>query len=275
MATIKVFEVGHCTHLACLAARGDGWKKRTFPARSYLIETEAGRWLWDTGYATHFQEHTRTGVMSLYRRATPVHFDAEQSAVRQLARHGYVPEDLTGVVISHFHGDHIAGLKDFPQVPLLCSITGWESLRSLRGLSALLRGFVPALMPADFERRAQWIERCPRVRLPDDLWPFQFGFVLPGGNAEILVVELPGHAVGHIGAFVLTASGWELLAGDAAWTQANYRELRAPSLLTYGLLHDRAAYFQTLMKLHELDKRGRVAIHLAHELGHQDGGYVV
>jgi hypothetical protein len=64
MATITVFEAGYCTHMACMALKGAGFATCRFPARAYLIETARGRWLWDTGYAQHFLDHTRSGLSS-------------------------------------------------------------------------------------------------------------------------------------------------------------------------------------------------------------------
>ncbi len=81
----------------------------------------------------------------------------------------------------------------------------------------------------------------------------------------MLLVPLPGHAAGHLGAFIRTDGGWVMLAADAAWSPRSYRELRGPSALAYAILEDRRAYLETLRKLHLLDRGGHVRILLTHE----------
>ncbi|SUB83006.1 4-pyridoxolactonase [Pragia fontium] len=264
MATITSFEAGYCTHVACVALKGAGLSVCAFPARTWLIEAGSGRWLWDTGYATHFYDATRHGVFALYRKVTPVYFESSASIANQLRQKGILPQDLNGLILSHFHGDHIAGLRDFTDTRYICSGSGWHDIRPLTGFSALKQGFVPALIPASFESQVSFIEQFEQVDLPAELRPFQRAYVLPDSNKEVMLVELPGHAAGHIGAFVLTAEGWVLLAADAAWSDKNYRELRGPSRLANIIMADSKAYYRTLSDLHQLDKRN-VRIYLSHE----------
>lgn len=265
MATLSVYEAGHCTHPACMVLRGAGWGACAFPARAWLIEAAGRRWLWDTGYASHFADHTSEGLYRLYPLITPVHFDSSQSMAAQLARQGLKPWDLDGVIASHFHADHIAGLRDFPGLPIICSGSGWEVTRQRRGLAALRRAFVPGLMPPDTEARLRFIEGFEPIALPAALAPFGSGWVLPGSRREVLLVELPGHAAGHIGAFVLTAEGWQLLAADAAWAAQNYTERVPPSRLSHLIMEDPRQYHRTLDQLHLLHRGGQVRIRLTHE----------
>jgi len=265
MASIRVFEAGHCTHRACVALRGAGLSVCAFPSRAYLIEARRKRWLWDTGYAQHFLDHTRSGLFSIYAAVTPVYFESSQAMVAQLRANGMRPSDLDGILISHFHGDHVAGLRDFNGVPLYCSGAGWEVTRRRTGLAALRRGFVPGLMPPDVDQRVRAIERFESVALPSALAPFTHARALPGAGGEVLLVDLPGHAAGHIGAFVQTDDGWTLLAADAAWSPQSYRDLRGPSRLAGLIMEDTSAYDATLRMLHRLHQGGGASILLTHE----------
>jgi glyoxylase-like metal-dependent hydrolase (beta-lactamase superfamily II) len=265
MATITVFEAGWCTHMACVALKGAGFARCRFPSRAYLIQTARGRWLWDTGYAQRFIDSTSSGIFALYGRITPVHFDARTAVAVQLREHGVRPSDLTAVVLSHFHGDHIAGLRDFAGVPTWLSGNGWNATRTLRGVSALRKGFVPALIPEDFESSVVPIEQFVLTALPSTLAPFAHGYAAPGADGELFFVPLPGHAAGHIGAFVSTDDGWVLLAADAAWSPRSYRELRGPSRLAHIIMDNATDYHRTLGDLHQLDRAGHVKICLTHE----------
>ncbi|MGC6387299.1 MBL fold metallo-hydrolase [Ewingella sp. S1.OA.A_B6] len=265
MANITTFEVGYCLHPGCMALKGAGWRVCKFPARAWLLEAQGKRWLWDTGYADHFEYYTAKGIFRLYRKTTPVHFNSGDALFRQLASQGILLADIQALIISHFHGDHIAGLRDFAGVPSICSAVGWESSRSLRGFAALKRAFVPGLIPDDFETGLAFMERFEQIALPAELAPFEQGFALPGSQQEIILVPLPGHAAGHIGAFVQTEQGWVLLASDAAWSPVSYQRLRGPSRLAHLVMDDVSAYYHTLNQLHQLSLGGKVEIRLCHE----------
>ena len=172
MAKLTTFDVGYCTHRGCMALRGAGLRVCQFPARAWLLEANNRRWIWDTGYASHFIDHTRQGIFRLYQQLTPVYFSPQQALVAQLGQAGYQPADIQGLIISHFHGDHIAGLHDFPGVPMIASGEGWQKTRKLRGLRALKNAFVPGLIPADFESRLHCVERFRRCRSPRGTPPF-------------------------------------------------------------------------------------------------------
>lgn len=265
MAKVHTFEVGYCTHPACMAQQGAGLASRRFPARAYLLETRSGLYLLDTGYSEHFQTHAR-GVYRAYGWVTPVHYQHEQENLAlQLKKRGVTPKDLRGILISHFHADHVAGLQDYPGVPLYASKDAVRSIRGLSDVNALRKAFIPGLLPKDFESRLCIVEETPLKRYPKELSPFHYGWALdPLG--EVLVVALPGHAEGQLGAFVQSSSGWVLLAADAAWSPEGYRSLKGPSELSFLVQHSRKEYYDTLAKLHLLHRGSAVSIHLSHEL---------
>ena len=263
MAKLTAFRVGHCSHPSCMVLKGSGMQSLCFPSRAYLIETARGLYLWDTGYADRFREATGKGVYRLYAWVTPVQFTPEESLHGQLRAHGVDPKDVDTLVLSHFHADHIAGMRDFPAARLLCSRPGWDAVRSLSGFGAVRQAFIPELVPPDIEARLGFVESVDASALPAALAPFTHGRQLAGG--EIMIVDLPGHAPGHIGAFVSTDQGWVLLASDAAWVAQSYQQLRGPSELSFIIQHDRSTYYDTLRKLHALHLGGQADIRLTHQ----------
>ncbi|MEB3766847.1 MBL fold metallo-hydrolase [Acinetobacter sp. MD2] len=265
MAKLTTFEVGYCTHPLCMVQQGAGLKACKFPAKAWLIEVNDQKWLWDTGYAEHFHAATRSGLFQLYRKMTPVTFNAYESIQQQLSRIGIEHHQINHVIISHFHADHIAGLADFRASQFICSKQAWSKTKKLRGIKALKRAFIPALIPNNFEQRVEFIENFEFCTLPEVLLPFTHGYALPNSEQQVFLVDLPGHAAGHIGAFVQTEQGWVLLASDAAWTKENYQNLKKPSRLAYVIMDDAKAYDQTLNKLHQLSKNDQVKIYLSHE----------
>lgn len=264
MAKLTTFRVGHCTHPSCMVLKGSGLASRCFPSRAYLVETRAGPVLWDTGYADRFREATSQGIYRLYSMVTPMYLGAHESLPGQLKALGIAPADIAMLVISHFHADHMAGLRDFPSARVLASAAGWQSVQGLSGFAAVRQAFVPSLMPDDMAARLEFAESFAEVSLPAALAPFTMGRDITG-TGELFIVELPGHAAGHLGAFVLGDDGWTLLASDAGWAAESYQQLRGPSELTFLIQHQRAAYYDTLRKLHALHRGGGASIRLTHE----------
>ncbi len=56
-----------------------------------------------------------------------------------------------------------------------------------------------------------------------------------------------------------------MLASDAAWVPEGFQQLRGPAELTFLLQHNRAAYYNTLAKLHALHASGNATIRVTHE----------
>ncbi|SNS53775.1 Metallo-beta-lactamase superfamily protein [Noviherbaspirillum humi] len=262
MANVTSFEVGYCTHPACMALKGAGFGSRCFPSRAYLISTERSLHLWDTGYSFHFHDAAQ-GIYALYPTITPIHLGQDEPLIYQLRRIGVHPNDLSSIVLSHFHADHVAGLRDFPGVPVVCAAEGWNSVRALRGLSALRSGFLPGLIPADLTQRMTFVSQLPRKPLPSALQPFDEGWDL-SGTEDVFLVPLPGHAIGHLGAFVREGDAWMLLASDAAWAHESIAELRGPSELSFLIQHSRSDYYSTLRKLNRLHEK-KIRILLTHQ----------
>jgi glyoxylase-like metal-dependent hydrolase (beta-lactamase superfamily II) len=190
-------------------------------------------------------EATRPWPFLLYRRATPLRFTPEQAAAHQLARFGLRPDDIRHVIISHFHADHVAGLRDFPAAQFVALRAAYADVAHRQGWAALRRAFIPALLPADFLKRAQLLDAFQGPPLPA-LGPTHDLF----GDGSLRLVELPGHARGQIGMLANTTRGPVLLAADGAWQNRAIRELRPPHLVASLIVDDARAVVETLNRLH-------------------------
>jgi glyoxylase-like metal-dependent hydrolase (beta-lactamase superfamily II) len=241
-----VLDTGHC--LASEHHLMRGGRRRVVECHSLaalLGHPTRGWLLWDAGYHPRMWDVTRHLPFRLYRYATPLRLRADLAAVVQLPRFGLTAADVKQVVLSHFHADHVAGLRDFPTAELWASRSGYADVRGRRGLRALLRGFVPALLPKDFERRA--------VLLPDFTGP-DLGELGPTydlfGDGTALLASLPGHARGQLGLLARTDRGPIFFAADACWLSEAFREDRPPHWLTHLFIDDTKAMRDTLSRLH-------------------------
>ncbi len=217
---------------------GESWREKIrFYAVAFLLRhPEAGPVLVDTGYSSRFFSETKHFPNRLYRMITPVTLTDPEGIAGQLRQHGVAPEEVQHVVITHFHADHIGGLKDFPNALFHCSPAAWDSVKRTKGLDAVRHAFLPGLLPFDIAGRLRWVEEGT------DLF----------GDGAITVLELPGHAAGQIGLRFTASDGTPvLLASDACWHSQAYRENSMPHPVT-RLLNDWGPYRKTLQRLHEL-----------------------
>jgi len=236
--------------------QGGGWRAVDFPSVAMLIlHPEEGPILFDTGYDPAFLAATEPFPERLYRWATPVDIPAGRDAASQCCRAGVDPREVRHVILSHFHGDHVAGLHAFPKAAIHCARSGLEDVRKGTRFSTTRRGLLPSLLPIDIAARAHFFEDGSRVALPADCAPFDTGVDLLGDGSS-LAVELPGHCPGHWG-LLLNDARWGLhfLVADAAWSTEAIRRNAPPPAFTTAFLGETQRVRQTLSKLHQLHAR--------------------
>ena len=224
-----------------------GARREMVPFHSLVAVVEHPRFgvtLFDSGYSRHFHEHTRRFPFSLYARVTRVTCAPDDEVRLQLQRLGVSRVDR--VVISHFHGDHIAGLRDFDDADLIVHHAAWSDARRRRGINAVRKGHVPGLLPDDFAER---VHALPAFADPG-FGPFARCHDL-FGDRSVLLVELPGHAAGQVGMLVQLDDGSrKLLVADAVWYSRAIREQRMPGTITRPLFSSTKDYRRTLQTLH-------------------------
>ncbi|WP_395090828.1 MBL fold metallo-hydrolase [Armatimonas sp.] len=245
--TFKMLTTGYCladeSHVLRGGRRGVSVQ---CPARAALFEHPQGRILFDTGYAaTHLFAAASRFPYKLYLRATPVFTSPEESLMAQLSREGIAPNAIHAIIVSHFHADHIAGLKDFPCAHFIASAEGLWEVQNRRGFGALKRAFLPELLPTDFAERATLLEYFTGPELA----PFGPTHDL-FGDGLLRLVRLPGHARGQLGLFAQTSRGTVFLVADAAYCRQAIRENRPPHPITNLFTDKGAAVCATLAKLH-------------------------
>jgi glyoxylase-like metal-dependent hydrolase (beta-lactamase superfamily II) len=241
--------VGHCKGPEAMARSGGRLRLIEFPSYVGAIRHPEHGWtLFDTGYSGHFFDATRSGTGRIYRGILPVTLPEEEHLPRQLAAIGVEPGDVRRIVLSHFHGDHVGGLVDYPNARIVAGASGAEQALSVRGIAALRHAIVPALLPGDLRDRLDPVAGFPQVELDGGL---QGRDLL--GDRSLVAVDLPGHMPGHLGLLVVADGRQALLAGDAAWTTASYRDLDPPARLARSIFDDWPAYDRTLHALHRAD----------------------
>ena len=250
-----LLKVGHCQHPECAALRGGGRRAIDFPALVGLIEhPRHGLMLYDTGYSRRFWDATRTFPECLYRMITPATLPPEEELLNQLEARGIAASDIETIFISHFHADHVAGLRDFPRARFIATQGERQLCESLGRLQRLRRAYLRDLLPADLGQRLSLAADAAIIPLPDEWQPFTVAHDLMN-DRSLLGIDLPGHTLSQLGlAFDTEEDGMVFLVGDACWKIEGLEQNRRPSRLAYQLFHSGPHYDETFGRLVALQR---------------------
>jgi glyoxylase-like metal-dependent hydrolase (beta-lactamase superfamily II) len=241
-----ILDTGYCLAWEDHVIRGGAHRRiHCHSIVALLRHPQAGYVLWDTGYAPRMVEETRRLPFSIYAWITPLRVKPELAAINQLARCQVAPSEIAWVILSHFHADHLAGLRDFPKAGIICTAEAYRDVASRRGVGALRRAFIPALLPSDFATRARLLTNFNGPPL-HDLGPTTDLF----GDGSLVAVRLPGHARGQIGVLASTTQGPTLLAADSCWLSRSFRERRAPPRIASLIVDNPREVRRTIDALH-------------------------
>ena len=244
---VSLTRCGFCRQRAWFADRSSFFRTIRFPATIAIIRhPRLGVILFDTGYGRALEQSNSRDARG-YRRLVPFELPEMERIAARLAQLNVSHVDL--IFLSHFHPDHIGGLREVPGTPpILHSREGLARVRSLRGLARKRSAFFAELLPDDFATRAQAIEDLPAVPLDG---PFGEGRDV-AGDGSLVAVPLPGHAAGQYGLFCrLPGERRILLCADAAWLFSNIVEKIRPTWVMRMIADDDQAFTRTLALLHE------------------------
>lgn len=252
--TYRIFSSGYCTAHDWIVDPKNGRGKARFYATWLLIEHPThGLYLFDTGYSPRFLEATRHFPDKFYGWATPAFIREEETAVYQLAQLGIQPSDLSGMIISHFHADHVAGMLDFPKIPIICHPAALEQVLSVNGLGAVRHGIIKALIPDDLKERTRGVVALQSIsesfgsKNSDEPFSIQFMDLFGDGTVELAL--LPGHARGQLGLRIHTADHTLFFATDASWRKNTLEAGTLPSPVVRLFLDDWVAFKATFAAL--------------------------
>ena len=158
MVEYKILKAGYCLqNELCSIIKGKN-KQTKFYAMFVLLKHEKyGNILFDTGYSNYFYKASKNFPYSIYANITPVYIDEENSAKCQLEKLGIMPDEISYIIISHFHADHIAGLKDFNKAKFICLKSAYQNIKNKKNFSSLKEGFLPDLLPV-FRKKATYFQ---------------------------------------------------------------------------------------------------------------------
>jgi len=206
------------------------------------VHPQFGPVLIDTGYGPRATRAAGRGAMLvLYGAVLRPHLIENELPLAALERLGYGAADIRRIVVTHFHPDHIAGLRDFPNALFVASGHAWNSIQRMSAMDRLRNAIFLDLLPPDFEARLLPVEACGAQPLPyelgtgRDIW----------GDGSCLAVDLPGHAIGHFGLVWPRLDPNLLYAVDATWLSEALDD-RLPNGVANFIYSDKDAMEQSI-----------------------------
>ena len=167
----------------------------------FLVETNQGPVLVDTGFGTRdYISPNRS--MKFFLTMMRSKRDVNETALYQVQRLGFNPEDVRHILQTHLHLDHAGGLSDFPhaQVHVLkaehdhvLSHGSWE------------------FHPEHWAHKPNWVLHATQ----GEKWYDFDAIKLEGFEPEIWLVPLTGHTPGHMAVAIQQEPGWVMHGGDA------------------------------------------------------------
>lgn len=173
------------------------------PMPAYLIEHPDGLVLFDAGLDPDYAGDPVAGYGEVAERIGVV-FDERHLLETQLRRRGHGLADVTAVIASHLHWDHIGGLKQFPNARILLGAGEQEYA------AAPERFAEPFYRAADFAPE----HGLAFEELDDDLDVF--------GDGAVVALRMPGHTPGSLAAMVRLPERSFVLSGDVVHTRDAY-----------------------------------------------------
>lgn len=237
---LSVLPTGYMEALEAFAFRGGSFTaKREFVVGAVLVRHPEGNLLFDTGFGSEVDLHVQD--MPWLMRAT-TSYTRGQTVLEQLSKAGMDKLEISRIVLTHAHWDHVSGLPDLSGLQILASHEETAFIESDHPAAALGKsfGFLP-IGPYNYTSG-------PYLGFESSFDVF--------GDGSVVIVPAPGHTPGSSITFVHTEDGQHyVLIGDLVWQKEGV-DLPAERPLMARLLvdHDAEAVRQQIVLMHRLQK---------------------
>jgi glyoxylase-like metal-dependent hydrolase (beta-lactamase superfamily II) len=176
---------------------------------------------------------------------TKVEVTKEDEITHQLSSHQIDPSEIKHIIITHFHADHVGGLKDFPNAKIYASSTAIEHTIALGKTFSFTKGVLKDLLPDDLADRIVKIDQeCPEAS--DQIFGTTYDLF---DDNTIQIIPLPGHAAGQVGLMLQTIKSKYFLIADACWLKQSIEEKTLPNPIVKLFFHSWTDFKKSLEKI--------------------------
>jgi glyoxylase-like metal-dependent hydrolase (beta-lactamase superfamily II) len=186
--------------------RGGLFARARLVCHVLLVETNDGLTLVDTGLGMSDIANPMQLERKWVRQAAP-RLDPAETAVEQVRRLGFSPDDVRHIVLTHLDRDHAGGLPDFPEAEIHVHLREYDA-----AVTHKIEARKGRYIANQWQHRPNW-KLCGGDG--EDWYGFKGVRALEDREADILLIPLHGHTPGHCGVAVRVEGKWLLHAGDS------------------------------------------------------------
>ncbi|UNS97787.1 MBL fold metallo-hydrolase [Streptomyces tubbatahanensis] len=226
-----------------------------FVCRCLLIELEDRLVVVDTGIGRGDIESPELRLGRDWIAQVGPALDPGETLIARVVALGFAPGDVSDVILTHHHRDHVGGLSDFPSARVHTTSACRSAVEEGEG----------RVIPAQWAHGVVWAP----APVPAADWRGQASWTLDGLPASIRLVALSGHSPGHAGVLVDDALGGRdlLHIGDAVHHHAQLTCTAPPAVEAFAAAtqHDETARLHTQRLLAKLAGEGTVRLVNSHD----------
>jgi N-acyl homoserine lactone hydrolase len=203
-----------------------------YPVPVFLVEhPSAGPFLIDVGYDPSIEPDPTRTLGFLFGKVVMKHRLAERGVPEQVAERGVEPSEVSRVVLTHLHLDHISASNQWRHATFVVDRAEREAASRQRGPGPYVK---PHLAAID---RWQEIDYTG----PDSQAFDSFARTVDlFGDGLVRLISSPGHSLGHQSVLLRLRDRYALILGDAAMSTL---ELREPVI--DGIVVDQESYVRS------------------------------
>ena len=228
-----------------VAGQGSWFKPGRLVCHCLLIETPDGLVLVDTGLGRKDIAEPKRRLGGAFTTLCKPVLAPEETALSQVEALGFQVRDVRHILPTHLDADHAGGLADFPEAQI--HVLAPELQQIQHPTPRDLKRF----RLAQFEHDPKWVVHTA----PGESW-FGFDAIRPIPSADILMIPLIGHTMGHVGIAVREGDKWLLHCGDAYYHRdqlsATPRTSPALAFLEWWVQAQREPRLRNLARLRDL-----------------------
>lgn len=203
---VKIYNCGYCVNNLKYVFKNYKKEVRNFPAQVVLIQhSKLGNILYDTGYSTLvYKNHIISKIYNIFNRTF---VKDEDTIIAKLKADNIYEDDISKVILSHAHPDHIGALKLLPSYELISTSEVFNTIYKSRLTDLVFKNMLPT---DEISRKI-----APSFKGETFLKKYFDEIYDVLNDGSVLGVALNGHAKGQLGIYL---PEYRLLFGaDACW----------------------------------------------------------